>query len=127
MIQSELGETFEFEGFSFTVGTEINWITVDDEWDRHSGYTYAYIPVIVTNQNRTSQFLPIFRVFAPNDEENDFTSSYFKATNIETAGEIIGGDTVENRYLYILYRGDGIYHVRFGWFEGVEIRVPITR
>ena len=117
-----LGSTFEFDDLEITIGTDITWLEVDNEFSDNHGETVFRLPITVTNlSDETNGFNMFFMTrFGSNGTQLDSISAFFD-NDIDWAGEMRSGATME-AYMHILYDGDGEYALEFNdWSDRIEV------
>ncbi len=124
-----LGSTFEFDNLEITLGGDINWTTIDNEFADHAGADVFYIPITVTNLSDETHGLNMFAVrqFGSQGTQLDSISTWFMENDIDFAGEMRSGATQE-AYMHILYDGDGEYVLEFGFLNTeIEVKIPVIK
>ena len=112
-----LGDTFEFNGSSgeveITLGTDISWMEVTNQWSQHIGAIVFSVPISVTNiGSETGGLNPFdFNMFGSDGLRLDSVGSSFD-TDITWEGNMRPGAT-QTGSLYFLYVGDGQYAIEF--------------
>lgn len=113
-----LGDSFEFDGFQITVGTEITYKTVNNQFSEHNGDQVIALPVTIVNNNSETKSLNMFYLeyFGSKGITLDNVDAYFDNTSITDVGKIRPGASASG-YFYLLYDGNGIYGVDFDNFS----------
>jgi len=112
-----LGDTFTFDGSSgkmeITIGTGIEWFTVDNEYSDNYGDTVFRIPITVHNVGDETGGLNMFdfNFYGTNGTRLNDISFYFD-DSVSEAGDMRAGATQES-FMYILFDGDGEYVIEF--------------
>ena len=125
-----LGDTFEFSGSSgnveITLGTDISWMEVTNQWSQHFGATVFSVPISITNIGSESGGLnPFdFNMFGSDGLSLDSVGSSFD-TDITWEGNMRPGAT-QTGSLYFLYVGDGQYAIDFAPGFGLRNLTQVT-
>jgi len=123
-----LGSTFEFDDLEITIGTDIEWVTVENQFSDHDGADVIQLPITITNLSDDTHGLNMFffTFFGSNGTRLDGVSSFFD-NSVDFAGDMRSGATQES-YMYILFDGDGEYVIEFNdWSETIEVIFNITQ
>ncbi len=107
-----LGETFEFDDLEITFGTEVSFVTLDNQFSEHNGASVVRLPITVKNNKSQNHNLNMFyiKTFGTKGTELDSVSSYFMEDCVEFGGELREGASY-TKYMYFLYDGDGEYEI----------------
>ena len=113
-----LGDTFTFDGFQFTIGTEISYKTLNNQYADHNGATVIALPVTVVNNNSETKSVNIFylKYFGSQGTQIDNVDAYFDDTAITDKGELRPGAKTSG-FFYLLYDGNGKYGIDFDNFS----------
>ncbi len=126
--QYTFGSTFNFDGLQITIGTELEWTTVDNQFSDLNGSKVAKVPVIIKNISQETHGLNMFYfdMYSPRGSSLQSVSAYFD-DSVDFAGDIRPGG-VQNAYFYLLYDGDGDYYIEFdNYTSKVEVKLPIAQ
>lgn len=107
-----LGSTFEFDDLEITVGKEISFDTLKNQFSDKDGSTVVRIPLTIKNLKDEEHHLNMFfvKIFGSKGTETDKCDSYFD-DGMSFAGDLRSGASYEIA-LYCLYDGDGTYYVK---------------
>lgn len=85
-----LGDTFTFDDLEITMGTEITFVTLDNQYSDLNGSTIAKIPVTVKNLKDETYILNLFyiNIFGSQGRELESVSSYFLDDSVDFAGDL---------------------------------------
>lgn len=127
------GSTFEFDDLEITIGTEIGWTAVDNQFSDHNGADVIALPITIKNLKDETHGLNMFYYdfYGSNGTKLDSVSSYFMD---EEVGFAAGADSLrsgatEEAKMFILYDGDGDYYIEFSTMLGspTEVKLPIAK
>lgn len=126
----ELNKPFKFDDLEITIGNEVNFVTLDNEFSEHNGKDVVKIPITVKNLKDESHQLNMFyiKTFGSSGTELADISSYFSDEDgIEFAGELMPNASY-TKYLYFLYDGNGTYVIKLdNYSQKIEIKLDITK
>jgi len=123
-----LGETFVFDDLEITLGKEIKFTKIDNEFSDHNGKTVVKMPITVKNIKEETHSLNLFyyTVYGANGSQVDSVSSYFD-DSVDFAGDLRSGASY-TKYLYFLYDADGTYAIEFDdWTTKVTIEFNVKK
>jgi hypothetical protein len=125
-----LGDTFTFDNLEITLGTNIEWSVVVNQFSDKNGSDVIKLPITVKNLKDETHGLNMFyfTFFGPDGTKLDSVSSFFMDDSIDFAGDMRSG-AIQNAFMYILYDGNGDYFVEFSMLFGntIEVKVPIQK
>ena len=124
------GVPFEFDGLTITFGSEVTVKTLQNQFSSHDGATVAAVPVTVVNNSGNTHGLNMFyySIYGPAGTKLDGVSAYFMEDDIDWAGDMRNGATLQTT-MHILYVGPGDYYVEFSKpFDSkpIEVRLPLS-
>lgn len=123
------GSTFEFDDLEIVIGSQVNWVKVDNQFSEQDGADVIELPISVKNLSDETHSLNMFyyKFYGPDGNQLDDVSAYFDNDNL-SAGDMRTGAT-QNTNLHLLYTGDGDYYIEFSEFIGdkIEIKLPINK
>ena len=126
------GEPFEFDGVQVTFGEDIKWSVLSDyfvETGEYGDGVVFGVPVHVKNTTNETYSLPVFyfKVFEPLGTQPEDVDALMDDDALWTMGDLRAGAENE-RYLYILYSGDGEYVVECRTVEKTtEVAFNVTK
>ena len=123
-----LGSTFEFDGFTFTLGDSYETTTLENQYSDLNGKTVLVIPVTVTNNNSDTKSVNLFyfKAFGPDGNELAQCYTYYMDTDLLMAGDMRSGATKDS-YLHLVYTEDGDYVIELEDFKTkLEIKIPVA-
>ena len=109
-----LGDTFEFDDLEITLGKDISYTKVDNQFSEQNGKDVIKLPITVKNLKDDTHSLNMFyyKCYGAQGVELDNVSSYFDEDSVDFAGKLKTGASY-TKYMYILYDGDGDYSIEF--------------
>lgn len=120
---------FVFDDLEITIGSEMSWTTVDNQFSEFYKQDVIKIPVTIKNLDDETNSLNVFfyKYFAPDGTEiTDKLSTYFD-DDVFYSGDLRSGATI-NTFFHILYKGDGNYYIEFEIFEDpISVKLPIKK
>lgn len=123
-----LGETFTFDDLEITLGTEISFTKIENEFSEDNGKDVVKLPVTVKNIKDETHSLNMFyyKVFGATGTEANNAFAYFE-DSVDEAGEIRSGGSY-TKYMYFVYDGDGKYAIEFdNWIDKVTIEFEVKK
>lgn len=123
-----LGSTFEFDGFSITLGDSYSLATLNNQFSENNGASVIAVPATITNNNADTASLNMFYVkyFGSQGTELDSVFTYFD-DSVEMLGELRPGASATGNF-YMLYDGNGDYYISLdSWSQQVEVKIPVTQ
>jgi hypothetical protein len=122
------GSTFEYDELQITIGTDVEWITVDNEYSEYYQADVAKIPVAITNIGEQTNSINFMFVtyFGSKATQIDSVAALYMDDSMEWAGDIRTGGT-QNSFIYIMYDGDGEYAIELGFFDKTEVILALTK
>lgn len=126
----EVNKPFEFDELEITIGNEISFTTLDNEFSDLNGSDVVKVPITVKNKKDESHQLNMFylKTFGTQGTQLDDVSSYFMDQDaIEFAGELMP-EASYTKYLYFLYDGNGTYVIKFdNYSKKIEFKLDIQK
>ena len=123
-----LGETFTFDDLEITIGKDIGFDTIDNEFSEDDGKTVVKIPVTVKNLKDETHSLNMFyyKAFGATGTEVGNMSAYFDES-LDYAGELRKGASY-TKHMYFLYDEDGKYALEFDdWTNKVTVEFNVEK
>lgn len=123
-----LGDTFNFDDFEITLGTELDFTKIKNKYSDHHKESVIAVPVKATNKGEETGSVNMFFVkyFGPDGTEIDNVMYYFD-DDILNKGSIRPNATLEG-YFHLLYAGDGDYYISFdNYSKRVEVKIPVQK
>lgn len=111
-----LGETFIFDELEITLGKDISFTKIDNEYSDYYGKTVVKLPITVKNLKDETHSLNMFyyNVFGASGTETKSVTIYFD-DGIDEAGDLRTGASY-TKYMYFIYDQDGEYAIEFDDF-----------
>lgn len=108
-----LNDTFTFDDLEITIGDNIEFTKVNNQFSDYDGKTVVKLPITVKNIKDETHSLNMFyySIFGTEGIELDSLSAYFDDA-VDYAGDLKNGGSY-TKYLYFLYDGDGEYSIEF--------------
>lgn len=108
-----LNDTFTFDDLEITIGDNIEFTRVNNQFSDYDGKTVVKLPITVKNIKDETHRLNMFyySIFGTEGIELDSLSAYFDDA-VDYAGDLKNGGSY-TKYLYFLYDGDGEYSIEF--------------
>lgn len=122
------GDTFDFDGFTITLGTAVEWDTVQNQFSDLDGADVIKLPIHIVNNSGETGSLNMFYIkkFGSKGTALESVGSYFDG-EIDYAGEMRPGAEMDS-FMAILYDGDGDYYIEFdNYSENLEVKLPIAK
>lgn len=122
------GETFKFDDLEITIGTEIGWSTLENQFSDLNGSDVVRVPVTVKNIGQETHGLNMFyyTMYGSKGTELPIVGTYFDDSTTEAGNMRPGGS--QNAYFYMLYDGDGDYFIEFDDYETeLEVKIPVAK
>lgn len=123
-----LGETFTFDDLEVTLGKDISFTKVKNEFSDDNGKDVIKIPITVKNLKSETHSLNMFyfKAFGANGTELNNESAYFD-DSVDFAGELRNGASY-TKYLYFLYDADGQYVIEFDdWSTKISVEFDVKK
>lgn len=123
-----LGDTFTFDDLEITIGTEIAFAKIENEFSEDNGKEVVKLPVTVKNIKDETHSLNMFyyKVFGATGTEANNAFAYFD-DSVDEAGEIRSGGSY-TKYMYFIYDTDGTYAIEFdNWSEKVTVEFEVKK
>ena len=120
----KLGDTFEFDDLEITLGKEITFTKIDNEYSEKNGKDVVKLPITVKNLKNETHSLNMFyyKIYGAGGTELDTVNTYFDDDNIDLAGDLRTGASY-TKYIYFLYDADGTYAIEFSQFLSDKITI----
>jgi len=129
-----IGESFVFDEFEVTIGDGYDWRVVDyDERSTINGLDVIRVPVTITNLSEETRKFNVYsiKVYGPANISVNYSGlmvHFYDDGNIDRAGSMRSGATVDDKFIHFFYDGDGYYHVSFEtWNKAWEVRMYIEK
>ena len=126
----KVNEPFSFDDLEITIGNEVSYTTIKNEFSEHNKKTVVKVPITVKNNKDESHRLNMFNIkyFGPQGVELDGISTYFDEDNcIEFAGELMPGASYK-KYMFFLYDGNGTYTIQFdNYAQKINFKLNIKK
>lgn len=123
------GETFVFDNFELSIGSDVTFETIKNEFSEHNGKEVIKVPVNVKNIGEDSRNLNMFyyKCYGSQGIELDDAASFFD-DSLDYAASLKNGASY-TRYVYYLYDGDGEYSIEFneGWGTKLEVKFNVAK
>ncbi len=123
-----LDNAFKFDGFEITVGSTIEFVTVNNEFSDYNNSTAIKVPVTVKNVSTETGSLNMFyyKFFGSQGVQVEELDSYFD-DSVDYAGELRPNASY-TKYFYFLYDGNGDYYINFdNYSEEIELKLTINK
>lgn len=123
------GDTFTFDGFEITVGSNYEFVLVNNETSPYNNHTAVKLPVTIKNISDESNSLNeyYYEVHGSNDEEVVNLGVYFLDDAIDYGGMLSNGESY-TKYMYFQYVGNGKYEIEFdNYIEELEVEFNIVK
>ena len=125
----EVNKPFEFDNLEITIGNEISFVKVDNQFSEHDGKDVVKVPITVKNKKDKSHNLNMFylKIFGSKGTELDSITAYFMEDDVDFAGELMP-EASYTKYLHFLYDGDGVYTIKFdNYSKEIEFKLNIKK
>nr|DAH37285.1 MAG TPA: protein of unknown function DUF4352 [Caudoviricetes sp.] len=122
------GDTFTFDNLEITIGTEIGWDTVKNQFSDLNGRDVIRVPATVKNIGDETHGLNMFyyTMYGAKGAELSLVGSYFD-DSISDAGDMRPGGS-QTAYFYMLYDGNGDYFIEFNNYKTkLEVKIPVAK
>lgn len=123
-----LGEMFTFDDLEITLGKDISFTTLKNEFSEYNGKTVVKLPITVKNIKDETHGLNMFyyNVYGSNGTEVKTVTIYFD-NGIDEAGDLRSGASY-TKYMYFIYDGDGQYAIEFdNWSSKVTVEFDVKK
>ncbi len=123
-----LGETFTFDDLEITLGSDISFTTIKNEYSEHNGKDVIKLPITVKNLKDETHGLNMFnyKVYGSQGAEADTVSSYFDDA-VDYAGDLRSGASY-TKYMYFIYDGNGQYTIEFDdWSTKIIVEFDVNK
>ena len=116
-------EKFEYDGLEITIGDNYSFEVIQSEYSDLNGETMVKIPITVKNIKEETNSLVSSTVssFGSKGTEVDWITGYAD-DDVVTAGDLRAGASYD-KYIYLLYDGDGKYALEFDQDITVEFQI----
>jgi len=128
------GEMFIFDEFEVVIGDTYDWRVVDyDERSTINGLDVIRVPITFTNiSDETRRFdrhrIKVYGVEGISVHFSGLSVHFYDDGNIDSAGSLRSGATVDDKYIHFFYDGDGYYHISFEtWNKAWEVGMYIEK
>lgn len=126
---AKIGKAFKFDNFEITVGEDITFTTVDNQFSDAFGKDIIRIPLTIKNVGESSDHISSYdyKVFGPNGTEIDDVDIYFEDDSMFLPGDLRPGASY-TKYAYHVFDGNGTYAIEFSdWDEKVTVEFEVTK
>ncbi len=123
-----LGETFQFDDLEITLGKDIAFTTLDNEFAEEYGKTVIKLPITVKNLKEETHSLNMFyySVFGADGTQLNSLASYYD-DSVDYAGDLRSGASY-TKYLYFIYDKDGTYAIEFDdWTTQLTVEFEVKK
>ena len=123
-----LGEMFTFDDLEITLGKDISFTKLKNEFSEHNGKTVVKLPITVKNVKDETHGLNMFyyKVYGSSGTETKTVTIYFDE-GIDEAGDLRSGASY-TKYMYFIYDGDGQYAIEFdNWSSKVTVEFDVKK
>lgn len=124
-----LGETFVFDDLELTLGTDISFDKIDNQFSEYNGKTVVKVPITVKNLKDETHGLNMFyyKVYGSQGAEvSKSVSSYFK-DGVDDAGDLRSGASY-TKFIYFIYDGNGKYAIEFeDWTSKQTVEFDVNK
>ena len=112
-----LGDTFTFDDLEITLGKDLSFTEIKNEYSEDYGKPVVRIPITVKNLKEETHGLNMFyyKAYGANGTKLSNVAIYFD-DNVDFAGDLRTGASY-TKYLYFLYDADGKYAIEFDNFS----------
>lgn len=124
----KIGQTFEFDDLEITIGSNISFDKINNQFSEYNKQDVIKIPVTVKNIKDESHSLNMFyyKGFGSTGTQAKDLSTYFD-DSIFRAGSLRTGAS-HTCYIYLLYDGDGQYALEFDdWSNKVTVEFNVSK
>lgn len=127
-----VNKAFTFDDLEITVGDDILFTTVSNQYSEHNGKSVVKIPVTVKNLKSETHSLNMFfySVYGANGTEVSNVSTLWitdKEDVLDYAGDLRTGASY-TKYIYAIYDGDGTYAIEFNDFSTkITVEVEVAK
>lgn len=122
-------DTFKFDGLSITIGDNVSFNTVSNKYSSYYGEQVVAVPITIRNNSFEDKKLNMFYYTVTNHLGSTCStsiSSYYSNSS-DYAGYLDFGESY-TKYLYFIYKGDGIYTIDFdNYSEQVKVKIRIEK
>lgn len=121
-----LGEMFTFDDLEITLGNDISFTKINNQFSDYNGQDVVKVPITIKNIKDETHSLNMFyySIYGANGTQLSTVASYFD-DSIDFAGDLRSGASY-TKYLYFLYDGDSTYSVEFDKVWGPKTTVEFT-
>lgn len=122
------GDTFAFDGFTITLGTEMEWDVLDNQFSDLDGADVMKLPIHLVNNSGETGSLNMFYIkkYGSKGTTLDSVGAYFDG-EVNFAGDMRSGAEMDT-FMAILYDGDGDYYIEFdNYKEKIEVKLPVVK
>ena len=119
-----LGDTFKVDNLEITLGKEIKFSSVDNQFSEHHKKPALGIPITVKNLGNETDSLYSYTFYGSEGTQLDSIGYYFD-DSISDAGKLRPGASY-SKYIYCLYDGDGHYALELG-MEDVTVEFDVKK
>ena len=119
-----LGDTFKVDDLEITLGKDIKFSEVGNQFSDHYRKPAIGIPITVKNLGNETDSLYSYTFYGSEGTQLDSIGYYFD-DSIDKAGKLRPGASY-SKYIYCLYDGDGNYAIELG-YEDVTVEFEVKK
>ena len=122
-----LGDTFTFDGFEITLGKDITYSVIENQFSEHNGKEAIRVSATIKNNNSETDSLSSldYKFYGSKGTELSSVGYYFSEDSVTAAGELRSGASYEKAF-YLIYDGDGKYAIEFDDWLDEELTVEFN-
>lgn len=123
-----LGETFEFDDMEITIGANITFDKMNNQFSEYYKKDVVKIPITIKNIDDESKSLSVFylKIFGPQGTEVEDFYTYYD-DSLWSAGSLRPGAS-KTTYAYFLYDGNGEYAIEFdNWSNKITVEFNVSK
>lgn len=124
-----VNKAFTFDDLEITVGDDVSFTTVTNQYSEYNGKTVVKIPITVKNLKSETHKLNMFyySVYGANGTETKTVGAYFDDDSVDYAGDLRTGASY-TKYIYAIYDADGTYAIEFDdWSTKITVEVEVAK
>ena len=129
VIEYTVEEPFTFNNLETTFHSNISWERITLPGENENQYVVV-MPITVTNIGNIPNTINMifYSIYGPNETEVDSLAMFFPNNNIEYAGHIEPGETIQSN-IHFLFDGNGEYTILFNdyFFERIWVVFQIEK
>lgn len=123
-----LGETFTFDDLEITLGSDISFTTIKNDYSEYNGKDVIKLPITVKNLKDETHGLNMFyyKVYGSQGSKSNSVTSYFD-DGVDEAGDLRSGASY-TKYMYFIYDGNGKYAIEFdNWSTKITVEFDVNK